>query len=115
MKQVTVPIYSCDHCGKLYKRKNACINHEPMCGHNPENRRACFGCVHLEKVKADYYIDSPYGGEIHTEVHVLKCHKLEKYVYPPRVEHNKTAFDFGDTLNTPMPRKCEHYMEDLPF
>jgi hypothetical protein len=115
MRLVTTPIYSCDHCGKLYKRKNACISHEPKCSHNPDNRRACFGCEHLEKVKADYYTDHPMGGEIHTEVHVLKCQKLDKYVYPPRVEHNKSAFEFGDKLNGPMPRQCDSFKEDLPF
>ena len=47
MKQVQA--YRCEHCGKVYLMKSACIEHEAhRCPHNPENRPLCYDCKHYQ-------------------------------------------------------------------
>jgi hypothetical protein len=41
MKPITV--YKCDHCGKIYRRKWSCEQHEPKCFYNPATR-SCASC-----------------------------------------------------------------------
>jgi|GEM_PF-1505889 len=41
MKPITV--YKCDYCGKIYRRKWPCEQHEPKCFYNPATR-SCASC-----------------------------------------------------------------------
>ena len=45
MKQIQP--YRCEHCGKVFLRKSACIEHEAhRCSHNPDYRPLCYNCQH---------------------------------------------------------------------
>lgn len=47
MKQVQA--YRCEHCGKVYLMKSACIEHEAhRCPRNPENRPLCYDCKNYQ-------------------------------------------------------------------
>jgi len=104
--------YKCEHCRKLYQIQSACEKHEKACSKNPENDRACFGCVHLSKKEykefgEEYTADRTYN--------FLYCDKLQHFLYPPIVEHKGSALDTDDTANEPMPKVCElkeGYKED---
>ena len=106
MKEKNITAYFCSHCNKLYQRKHACIDHEKLCMSNPEIERACYSCIHFEKKDIRYYFDS-YPGEDHRKLSLLHCKKLDKFLYPPKVEAKKNWFDLGDEFNEPMPKKCD--------
>ena len=67
MKQVQA--YRCEHCGKLYLKKSACLEHEEhRCPRNPEIRPLCYDCKNYQRsMEADnqerisYFIDTPWG------------------------------------------------------
>ena len=106
MKTVTKPVYYCDYCKKYFISKYFAEKHENICSKNPQNNRACFNCKHLQKETFDLYFDT-WSGEDSKKVDVLFCVKLEKGVYPPKVEMKGNFFDFGDFLNEPMPKECK--------
>ncbi len=112
MKTEVKEIYKCDHCNKLYQRKNACIDHEKVCVRNPKNDRACFSCNHMVKKEMTHVVDT-YIGEQEEDVSVCYCPKLKKALYPPKVEHKGNAFeclshaDYGEVPNEPMPVECD--------
>lgn len=100
-------LYYCDHCNKMYQRKHAAIKHEKYCNKNPENKRACFNCQYLEMKVFDFYYDS-YAGEEITKVEAFYCGKVDKAVYPPKVERSfKGPYEFGDLENVKMPKECK--------
>lgn len=111
MKIETKEIYKCEFCNKLYQLKHFAAKHEELCTKNPENKRACFGCSHLEKKQTTIYHDSPLGGEIVQQVHILFCNKKQMYVYPPRVQVKKNMYDLGNDLNEPMPKVCSDFSD----
>jgi hypothetical protein len=44
-----VNAYRCEHCGKLYIREKACIEHEDnLCFKNPQIRPLCYDCKFYE-------------------------------------------------------------------
>jgi len=53
------------------------------------------------------------GGEFVEQVSILYCKKIESFLYPPKVERNKSWFETDEIPNVPMKRTCEHYMWDL--
>ncbi len=101
----TKQVYYCDHCKKYYLRKDSCVKHELICHKNPDNNRDCWGCNHLAKEETSIYHDT-YIGEQEQKVQLFKCRKLEKWVYPPKVEMKNNWFDLGDEFNEPMPKEC---------
>ena len=101
-------IYKCDHCKKLYQRKNACEKHEKSCTKNSDNFRACFGCKYLTKKTETIDNGSQYYPE--RRVDLLWCNKLGHFLHPPKVEHKGNAIETGE-LNEPMPKECEHRKE----
>lgn len=107
MKVEDRKVYKCEFCNKFYLIKHWCLQHENRCSKNPENDRACFGCIHLERVETSIYKDGPIGGELEIPVQALYCNKLKKHLIPPRAEHKGNAYDFGDILNDPMPNVCD--------
>ena len=54
MIEKVITAYFCEHCNKLYQRKNACVKHEKYCRKNPANMHKCWSCDHLEYTKAEY-------------------------------------------------------------
>jgi len=111
MKVETKEIYKCEHCRKLYQIKNACIKHEIECRKNPDNFRACFGCIHMDKKDVGIFSDT-FQGEIETKRMVLYCKKLESFMYPPKIERSKEWYETDPIENNPMPRTCEHRDDD---
>lgn len=103
----TKEIYKCEHCRKLYQSKHFALRHEQLCPKNPDNNRACFGCVHLGKRQTKVYHDVPSGGEQVQTVEILHCAKKSVFLYPPKVEVKKNMYDLGDDFNEPMPKECE--------
>jgi hypothetical protein len=122
MKTEVREIYKCEHCNKLYQRKNACEYHEKICKKNPDNDRACFGCSNVQKITAKYVSEHSFG-ERAEDVEILYCKKIIRGIYPPIVEHKGGShYDYitdykGDEIeNGPMLRACEHQEFDLlPF
>lgn len=107
----TREIYKCGHCRKLYQIKSACIKHEIQCSNNPENDRACFGCVFLEKKEVLHYSDDPMCEG--WKVNVLHCSKIDSYLYPPKVEIKGNMYNefnlAGNIENNPMRKDCDDY------
>ena len=99
--------YKCEYCLKLYQVKGACERHEVSCHHNPDNNRACYGCVFLEKKNTELYIDHYDGSQGERDVTLFHCSKKDMFLYPPKNEHKGNFFDLGNELNEPMPRECE--------
>lgn len=112
MKTEIKEIYKCDFCNKLYQKKAACEAHEFICFKNPDNKRPCYGCIHLEKIKADLYFDT-FQGEGCRKVDVFHCNAKDIYIHTPQVEAKGNAFEFGDKLNEPMPKQCDIYDSEL--
>jgi len=113
MKSKLQNTYRCGYCNKLYLRKSACEKHELSCGKNPLNHRPCFLCENMAMVNATYVYDD-YRGENSRQVSVLYCSAKKEFIYPPKVEGKRTAFDYlvlfehqGELPNNPMPKQCD--------
>lgn len=100
MKQINA--YKCEHCGKIYQKINAIEFHEKTCNKNPENKRACFGCVHLVK-KVDYMYS--HNGEKGSG---LFCEHHKEFVHTAKTEIKGNAIEFGNYDNNPMPKECDN-------
>lgn len=69
MKQVQA--YRCEHCGKVYLMKTACLEHEAhRCPRNPENRPMCYDCKHYQQSMEDgeretikYQVESAWSSQ----------------------------------------------------
>lgn len=106
----TKEIYKCEHCRKVYQVKRFAEVHEISCMKNPDNKRACFGCKHMNKRDYVLYYDTPMGEATRT-VNLCHCAKKEIFLYPPKVEHKGTSFELGDEFNEPMPKDCSDFVE----
>lgn len=105
-----VTIYKCEFCKKKYFRKHACEGHEKYCSSNPENEKACSGCVFLEETKVEYDVDNyEYGGYQTRYSNGFKCLKKDQLLYPLKAERldlpNRYPETFEDQL--PMPKDCD--------
>ena len=99
-------IYICEHCRKVYQRKNACEHHEKWCIQNPENHRACHDCSHL-KMKSNTIYRDTWQGEIEETVKALYCEKRDVYIIPLNAESKGNAYEFEDKENLPMFKQCD--------
>jgi len=108
MKKVTA--YKCEFCSKLYQLERFASAHEVKCKMNPNNKRVCFDCQHIEKVTAEHTVFDHNGNDYQQEVQILRCNKLGVYVYPPQVGFSENgpylAENLGDVENIPMKQKC---------
>jgi hypothetical protein len=112
-----VTLYICDHCKKKGQRKGAMERHEKWCAANPENRRACEGCVHLEETTVEIHYDDPYGSGVRNATG-FRCKVFDKLLYPVKAEKKGLPEKYPDTFEgqEPMPRVCEHMKQnDYPF
>ncbi len=106
MKTKEVTLYICEHCGKKYQREKACLAHEAMCYHNPENKTCCYGCKFLEKVAATHYYN--YGDRLlEKKVNVFRCKKKGVYLTPPQYDNDR--YDLH-AENVTMPAECAEYV-----
>jgi hypothetical protein len=110
--KTNVTLYICDHCKKKLLRKWAMEKHEKMCDSNPENSKACSGCAFLQPTT----IEVEYGDDYYTGEPVIKmskafrCTKLDKLLYPLKVEQRGLVEKYPYTFEgqDPMPKECEH-------
>lgn len=89
--------------------------HEIACYSNPENFRICSDCDHLEEIQVSYWVDGWDGGrEVKTKG--FRCNKLDKILYPYKVEKMGLAEKYPESFDgqEPMPKQCEHN-SNLPF
>lgn len=123
-KKVTKDVYYCDHCNKRYLSKYWVDQHEKWCLHNPENKRACCGCKHLDKVEHIEYEYHAYNGqEFKIKYTAFVCNKYKKGVYPISTERKVKEFghhpfeeiDGGYFPNEPMPKECEGFEKTDEF
>ena len=108
----------CDFCSKLYQLERFAIAHEIKCKKNPANKRVCFECEFCEKEDTTHFWESngEYGyREHHDKISILKCSKLNIFVYPPKVEHSESGnyltenIGDGEIENVPMKKECEFF------
>ncbi len=110
MKEVQA--YRCEHCGKVYLMKTACLEHEAhRCPRNPENRPLCYDCKHYQpSIEADdrerikYYMDAPWGDlEYSKKFDPNKCKRTDCKLF----NNIKLSDEMTDALNEagykPMP------------
>ena len=101
----TKEIYKCEFCKKLYQVRHFAVLHEKRCFRNPNNDRACFGCLRLTK-KETTIIKDGYNGEYEETVNLCYCIVKDIYLYPPQVEQKENAIELDEESNEPMPRTC---------
>lgn len=114
-------IYQCEFCKKIMFRKGLMEKHETWCYSNPNNSRACNGCVFLEEIEVKYSYSVPTVGEnlgvIFDGAQVEKttkgfyCKKLDKHLYPFKVEKLGLLDKYPETFEDkePMPKECDHW------
>lgn len=103
-----ITVYICQHCKKRYFKKHACEKHETLCYSNPENFRACTGCEHLQEIDAEYWMDTFDGGRA-VKTKGFRCTKLEKELYPFKVERKGLVEKYPESFEgvEPMPKRCD--------
>lgn len=83
MKEVQA--YRCEHCGKVYLMKTACLEHEAhRCPRNPENRPLCYDCKHYQpSMEADNKERiCPWGdGEYSKKFDPNKCERTDHKLF----------------------------------
>lgn len=109
IKNVTV--YKCEFCKKTLFRKHAMIRHEKFCESNPENSKACSGCMFLEEETIEHVRYNHYGSESITSSTSFKCVKKDILVYPTKVERLGLPEKYPETFEDqiPMPKECEDF------
>jgi hypothetical protein len=111
-----VTLYYCDFCKKELKLKHAMAKHEFLCFNNPINHKKCqFGCIHLEKITMDVQWEqySDYHSDV-KEVEVFKCNKLDKLMFPWKIERKKLHEKYETYQDQePMPKECDSFEEEI--
>lgn len=112
MKVKDVTIFICDHCNKKLFRKHAMIKHEQLCIKNPDNTKACFGCVHLDIEEVERVTHRSYDGDEHFQKSgCFKCVKLKKLMYSFKAEQRGLPELYPDDFDgqEKMPHECRHF------
>ena len=109
-----ITVYVCDFCKKKSFRKHSMVKHEEFCSSNPKNFKACSGCTYLKEIEILYYVPRyDNDGDIYDEERKTKgfeCTKLDKTLYPLKVEKLKLNEKYPETFEEqePMPKECVH-------
>lgn len=104
-------VYYCDHCKKKMLRKSAMQHHEKWCYKNPENAKACDGCVHFQETEVTILAPHPYDGSLCEQKRKgFRCDKLDKLLYPLAIQRRGLDKRYPETFDSqePMPKECEH-------
>lgn len=112
VKETTV--YKCEFCKKKMFVKHAMQRHEKYCSNNPENFKACSGCVHLEEIAISYEVGDDYNNEpIEKTATGFRCKKLDQKMYPTKAERKGLPEKYPHTFHdqVPMPKECEYREE----
>lgn len=120
-----VTVYICQFCKRKMFVKKSMERHEKLCNNNPENFRACSGCVFLENTTIEYSYSVPTiglnmgvvfdGDTVERKTTGFFCSKLKKKIYPFKAEKMGLIEKYPETFEDqyPMPKTCEHY-NDAP-
>lgn len=103
-------IYVCEFCEKKLFIKSAMDKHERYCSKNPENFKACSGCIHLKEEKYEYDKGDDYYGEPqYGSTKTFKCSLLNKEMYPTIVERKGYVQKYPSQFQgqEPMPKECD--------
>lgn len=108
-----VTMYYCDFCKKKGMHKGLMVKHEKWCASNPENRRACEGCNHLQEVKIDIFSEHSEDGT--RQVKGFRCSVLKKILYPVKVEKKGLPIKYPETFENqePMPTHCQYHRSEF--
>ena len=109
-----ITLYHCDYCKKKLFRKGAMARHEETCLNNPKNHKACFNCIFLEKTEQEvsWGHENPFTEMGSKKIEMFKCSKLDKLMFPYRIERKKLHERFDTYANQePMPHTCESMKE----
>lgn len=109
-----ITLYKCEFCKKKLQVKHAMVRHEEFCSKNPKNIKACSMCVFLKETTVEYtkfYFNGYSESEQDVKAKGFKCEKLNKLLYPTKVEKLDLPNRFPETFadQEPMPNKCEHF------
>ena len=105
MKTKIKEVYYCEYCGKHGLRKHSMVYHESICAKNPENKRPCFDCRHLDKEQIQICEDY-FGQENIRNVDLFYCNKKQCFLHTPQNKTKGNLYDLGDEVNHPMPKEC---------
>jgi hypothetical protein len=111
-----VTVYKCEYCKKKLFVKSSMQKHEKYCNQNPENFKACLGCIKLEEVKITCYrYSAEAGAVVPFKSNGFYCKALDKGVYPTKVEKLGLDKKHPETFENqiPMPKECEHKDDGL--
>ena len=119
MKEKIKTVYYCDHCNEKRFVKNAMVRHEIICKKNPNNKRACYGCLFLTKEDFEFEYDSGHEGGIITETKKQTfCTKKDVFIATHYQEINQDDVIHYDGVEM-MPKSCEYRddgsNEDFPW
>lgn len=115
----TKEVYKCEHCRKLYQRKNACISHEPKCRKNPTNIPKCVGCEYLENIGIKY--EPTFQTEGSSELfdgRGFRCKLKDVFMYHPVVElgdygvPDYAEFKGDEIYQERMPTECKEWKDE---
>ena len=101
-----ITLYHCDYCKKKLFRKGSMTRHEETCLNNPKNHKACFNCIFLEKTEQEvaWGHENPFTEMGSKKIEMFKCSKLDKLMFPYRIERKKLHERFDTYANQePMP------------
>lgn len=109
-----VTVYQCDHCKRKMFVKSAMERHEKWCGNNPNNFKACSGCKFIEETTIEWDYDA-FDGYGTAKSKAFRCTKLDKMLYPLKVEKKGLPEKYPETFDgqDPMPKECEHFSSEL--
>jgi len=85
-------------------------NHEELCNSNPKNFRACSMCQYIQEEEITYDVDM-WDGISQRKSNCFRCTKLEKLLYPFKVEKMDLLNKYPETFDgqEPMPKECKYY------
>lgn len=103
-----ITLYECEHCKKRLIKKSAMEFHELWCYSNPENKKACSGCVFAINETVNYYVDS-FDGEHEMKSTAIRCVKFDKLMYPFKAEKMGLPDKYPESFEKQeaMPTECE--------
>lgn len=90
-------------------------HHEKWCASNPDNWKACSGCVNLEETLVE--VESGYMEDGVRDAKAFRCKVLNKLLYPIKVERRGLNKLYPETFKNqePMPKLCSHRNDGFNF
>lgn len=111
MKSKYKEVYYCDFCNKHGLHKGHMTRHEQLCTRNPENKRPCFNCVHLD-LKTATAVEFLGDDTNISKVKVFFCSKLKSFLHTPKNEAKGNRFELEEGNNNPMPKECDTFSDN---